>query len=151
VLLARISGSRNVESLVIRQTLDLNESGLAALATFPLLSTLTISGETLLNDETIGFVTDCENLEALELECTAITSQSFPSLVKLRNLKKLNIENCNPNETYADADVLSLSGLKQLRYLNLNGAASPDALRALGDRLAECEISEVTNRLRPGE
>jgi len=145
VLLGRISGNPNVESLAICQTLDLDEKGLAALATFPQLSTLTISGEKSLNDETIGFVTDCMNLESLELECTAITSHSFPSLVKLRNLTKLNIETCDPNETYADADVLSLSDLKQLRYLNLNGAASPDILQALGDRLPECKISDATS------
>jgi len=143
VLLDRISGNPNVESLDIRQTLDLNEKGLAELATFANLSALTISGEKSLNDETIGFVTDCVNLESLELECTAITSKSFPSIVKLSNLTKLNIETCNPNESYADADVLSLSELKQLRYLDLNAAASLDILRVLGDRLPDCEISDA--------
>lgn len=143
VLLSKISGNPRVEFISIRQTLDLSQIGLSTLPTFANLSKLIISGEKSLNDKTLHYVTDCANLESLELECTAITSGSFSSIAKLAKLTSLNIETCNSNEKYTDADVLSLGELKRLRYLNLNGAASPDALRSLRDQLPDCWISQA--------
>ncbi len=71
------------------------------------------------------------------------TSASFPSLSQLANLSSLNIETCDPNEIYADEDVLALAKLKRLQYLNLNGAASPAALQELANHLPDCKISHI--------
>lgn len=143
VLLNKVSGNPHVESISIRQTIDFNEAGLAELSKFENLVKLTISGEKASNDHTLHHVTACANLEELELECTAITSRSFSRIAKLGLITVLNIETCHQGIVYEDADVVALGELKQLRYLNLNGGASPEALRALQSQLPECFISDL--------
>ena len=66
VLLERIAGMPQVEELAFEDT-DLSETGLRLLKTFPNLKHLSFAGVGCLNEETIGYIEECENLESVTL------------------------------------------------------------------------------------
>lgn len=67
ILLSRLAGMEEVETINLDQTLDLSEEGLSQLKTYPNLHTLSFWGEPIVDDAALHHIAECKGLTSLHL------------------------------------------------------------------------------------
>ncbi|RHZ54534.1 hypothetical protein Glove_426g2 [Diversispora epigaea] len=117
----------NMQKYVLEDCEEITDTSVKKIAqSNPKLKYLNLNGYELISDKSVCKIVQlCPNLESLQIECCNISDVSIIALANLRNLQKLNIEDCgkistnaiitlqNKNPTLDIFVLLSLIGMKE--------------------------------------
>lgn len=107
---------KNLKGLTLSRT-RIDDEGLRQLAALKGLTGLHLVGNDGISDEGVGFLAALELLEALNLDSNRVTSQSVPTLSRLKKLKYLLLAKTQID----DEGLRRLMELKELEALDLQG------------------------------
>jgi len=117
---AKLAGLTNLERFLLERT-RVTGSGLAPLAHFTKLKSLNVGADTMKSDQSMlgcaAFLAGLTNLEMLSLSGAVIDDAGMANLKNLTKLNYLRISGA----PISDAGIEHLAGLKELKYLMLFG------------------------------
>ena len=87
LMLEKLAGMEQIESVHFQETIDLTDNGLRFLQTLPNLKRLEFSGELSLTNANLVFVSHCEQLKFLSLKCTGVTDAGLNAMSKMTHLE----------------------------------------------------------------
>lgn len=117
LMLEKLAGMEQIESVSFQQTIDLTDDGLQFLAELPNLNQLEFSGESISNDS-MQILAQCKNLRLLSLQLTGVT----------------------------DAGLDTISQMPQLEAFHHYGQFSPEAMKSLSEKIPGLKIIDRAER-----
>jgi Leucine-rich repeat (LRR) protein len=135
--LVHVRDLKNLETLKLGYT-DLNGAGFVYLKSLKKLAYLDLS-HTKVRSEGLQHLSGMTQLRSLHLQALPIRDKAIVSVQKLTGLEELNLAGC---EHFSTKALLTLATLKNLKYLDLQGAKAggEEAIEKLKSRIPGVEI-----------
>lgn len=111
VMLEKLAGMHEVQSVAFIQTHDLTQNGMLFLPKLPNLRQLNFHGEKALTDETIAIVARCGKLETLDIKACKVTDAGLEAVATISSLRRFSHDG-HFGQTALDALAAKLPDLK---------------------------------------
>ena len=90
MMLEAIRGMPEVQTIVFEQAMDLSDEALKDLQSLPNLTRLEFRGQPEIDDESLSFIAQCQQVEVLIIRYCKVTDEGLPALARMRRLKELH-------------------------------------------------------------